>query len=188
MTQANGLDWHWAKGSPSLKLIDFAFLKAFQGLSYGHEDWFYPEQTRVRNAGLAAVGWYHFGQGAQSPTTQADLFLARCQPRPGEWLWLDWEWVPQPPGGNGVNMTTAQAAAWHQRVAQRFPNNPRGTYTSKNFLGGRSTRVVGEPRRNTLMPRHGLGCGHVRDPGPAERPLPIQPQPLSRKGLAPGEE
>ena len=142
MTQANLLDYHWAKGSPSLKLIDGVFLKAFQGLSYGHEDWFYPEQTRVRNAGLAAVGWYHFGQGAQSPTTQADLFLARCQPRPGEWLWLDWEWVPKPPGGNGINMTMAEAATWHHRVAERFPHNPRGTYTSKNFLGGRSLPAI----------------------------------------------
>jgi len=135
VTQANGLDYHWAKQSPSLKLIDFAFLKAFQGMSYGHEDWFYPEQQRIRAAGLAAVGYYHFatyGSGAD----QADLFLARCKPLPGEWLWLDWEWSLS---GTGIpDMTTAQAAAWHQGVAARFPNNPRGTYTSKNFLGGRS--------------------------------------------------
>src|SRR6266540_581695 len=142
MTNAVGLDYYWIKQSLSLAGQDFVFLKAFQGLDYGHEDWFYPEQKRVRNAVLAAVGWYHFGQGGQDPEIQADLFLGRCQPRLGEWLWLDWEWVPQPPGGNGVNMTTAQAAAWHQRVAQRFPNNPRGTYTSKNFLGGRSLPTI----------------------------------------------
>ena len=105
-------------------------------------DWRYAErQTSAMQAGLL-WGAYHFADGT-NPISQADHFLgvvAATHPlvnsakaeksRPGVLLVLDFEKNGHYPGGS---MSTAQAAAFVERIKERTGKYP-GIYGSENRL------------------------------------------------------
>jgi len=131
-----------------LMRVDFVAMKSEGVLGVIHEasfprlqrDWRYAErQSQAMQAGLL-WGAYHFGDGT-NPVSQADHFLAVVasshplanpapnaeKSRPGVLLVLDFEKNGHYPGGS---MSTAQAAAFVQRIKERTGKYP-GIYGSE---------------------------------------------------------
>src|SRR5256886_10159596 len=131
-----------------LMRVDFVAMKSEGVIGVIHEasfprlqrDWRYPErQSQAMRAGLL-WGAYHFGDGTNA-IDQADHFLAVVasshptvnpvpneeKTRPGVLLVLDFEKNGHYPGGS---MSTAQAAAFVQRIKERTGKYP-GIYGSE---------------------------------------------------------
>src|SRR5256714_8367137 len=131
-----------------LMRVDFVGMKNEGVIGVIHEasfprlqrDWRYAErQAQAMQSGLL-WGAYHFGDGT-NPISQADHFLAvvsssrpRVEPvpnaektRPGVLLVLDFEKNGHYPGGS---MSTAQAAAFVERIKERTGKYP-GVYGSE---------------------------------------------------------
>jgi lysozyme len=131
-----------------LMRVDFVAMKSEGVLGVIHEatfprlqrDWRYAErQAQAMRAGLL-WGAYHFGDGT-NPIRQADHFLAAVasshptlnpapneeKTRPGVLLVLDFEKNGHYPGGS---MSTAQAAAFVERIKERTGKYP-GVYGSE---------------------------------------------------------
>src|SRR2546423_12926527 len=145
--------------------VDFVAMKSEGVIGVIHEasfprlqrDSHYAErQSQAMRAGLL-WGAYHFGDGT-SPISQADHFLATVasshptvnpvpneeKTRPGVLLVLDFEKNGHYPGGS---MSTAQAAAFVQRIKERTGKYP-GIYGSEFRFGQLlySRGTTGAPR------------------------------------------
>ncbi len=107
--------------------LSFVFIKITEGLSYVNPKW--PAQrTTARKAGLA-TGFYHYPHIANSPTAEADHFLAQIALAKGDLIALDWEWY-------GQSVTDAQARAykksWLAHVKAKAPGHQVGLYVDRN--------------------------------------------------------
>ncbi len=106
--------------------LSFVFIKITEGLSYVNPKW--PAQrTTARKAGLA-TGFYHYPHIANSPTAEADHFLAQIALAKGDIIALDWEWY-------GQSVTAAQARAykktWLAHVKAKAPGHRVGLYVDR---------------------------------------------------------
>ncbi|MCQ4045880.1 glycoside hydrolase family 25 protein [Streptantibioticus rubrisoli] len=83
--------------------LSFVFIKITEGLGYVNPKWV-AQRTTARHAGLV-TGFYHYPHIANSPTAEADHFLAQINLVAGDILCLDWEWY-------GQNVSDQQARAY----------------------------------------------------------------------------
>lgn len=104
------------------KPVDFAIIKATQGLGFANPKW--REQTEWARKNGLSVGFYHFVD-AGSITKQADFFLATLGAlRPGDHLWFDWE---------NADVTDIQKDEWIRYVQAARPGHKVGLYCNRHF-------------------------------------------------------
>jgi len=72
-----------------LPLVDFAILKATEGLTF--VDPFRPTRAAQVRALGKALGFYHFDRSNDDGISQARFFVRIADPQPGDTLWLDME-------------------------------------------------------------------------------------------------
>lgn len=104
----SGIDYYSGNGSPSLAGLEFAFIKATEGLSL-NDPAYATQRARIKKAGLA-FGAYHFGWENESVDSQAEHFVSVAKPEAGDMLFLDFEGYSD--GRNWSGMSWAQRDAW----------------------------------------------------------------------------
>ncbi len=107
--------------------LSFVFIKLTEGLSYVNPKWV-AQRTTARRAGLV-TGFYHYPHIANSPTSEADHFLAQINLAAGDILCLDWEWY-------GQKVTDARARsykdAWIAHVKAKAPKHRVVLYSDRS--------------------------------------------------------
>ena len=107
--------------------LSFVFIKITEGLTYTNPKWT-AQRATARAAGLV-TGFYHYPRIANSPTAEADRFLAQINLVPGDILCLDWEWY-------GQDVSDAQARdykdAWLDVVRSQAPGHRTVLYCDRN--------------------------------------------------------
>lgn len=84
-----GQDWaSYQSATPSVRGIDFAFIKATEGTSYVNPK-MHSQAEHARAHGLV-VGFYHFLRPGNMKA-QARYFVEKCASLHGDPLWADWE-------------------------------------------------------------------------------------------------
>lgn len=114
-------------GDFSTSGLSFVFVKVTEGLTYVNPKW--PTQrATARKAGLA-TGFYHYPHIANSPTAEADHFLAQIALAAGDMIALDWEWY-----GQSVSDATARAykRSWISHVKAKAPGHRVGLYVDRS--------------------------------------------------------
>lgn len=135
-----GPDASWHQGTINWQSVrnagmDFAIIKATEGTSYTHTDWFETNWPRVHASGLVP-GAYHFLRANQSPAQQADYFVNTVGDFNGVLACLDVE-----TGADGGHPTSQNAHDFALRFNQRVPNHPLIVYTGRWYWVG----VLGNP-------------------------------------------
>jgi hypothetical protein len=107
--------------------LSFVFVKVTEGLGYVNPKWT-GQRATARKAKLA-TGFYHYPHIANSPTAEADRFLAQIKLVKGDMLALDWEWY-------GQSVTNARARAykktWLAHVKAKAPGHKVGLYVDRS--------------------------------------------------------
>ena len=129
-----GADWSdYQAAKPSTAGLAFGFTKVTEGLGYVNPNW--PSQYHTATAAGLVPGKYHYPHMANSPSAEADYFLAHADVQPGDLLVLDWE--GNGPGEANAGLPNSQLAAfkndWLANVKGRCPKNPVGLYCNKSF-------------------------------------------------------
>jgi GH25 family lysozyme M1 (1,4-beta-N-acetylmuramidase) len=97
--------------------LSFAFIKITEGLGYVNPKWV-AQRTTARHAGLV-TGFYHYPHIANSPTAEADHFLAQINLVAGDIVCLDWEWY-------GQNVSHDQARAYKDAWVAHVRSKAKG--------------------------------------------------------------
>ncbi len=119
--------------------------KSTHGMT-GHDETHDDRRKEAVKAGLL-WGSYHFGTGVSTGTDQANRFLNKTQPEPGDLLALDFEPNVDSQGHPmGPNMSLAQAREFVQTIQHAtgwYPMIYGGDYL-KTLLGGHNDAVLGQ--------------------------------------------
>lgn len=108
-----------AEFADALASRDFAFCKATEGVAYLNPT--YAKFLTDWHAAGKLLGTYHFARPANDPTAEADWYVAKAQPLPGEVLVLDFE----PYGQTSVEAQWATwCVTWLQRVKSTTGADP----------------------------------------------------------------
>jgi Glycosyl hydrolases family 25 len=107
--------------------LSFVFVKVTEGLAYVNPKWT-GQRATARHAGLA-TGFYHYPHLANSPTAEADHFLAQVKLVAGDMLALDWEWY-----GQTVSAARARSykKTWLAHVKSKAPGHKVGLYVDRS--------------------------------------------------------
>jgi lysozyme len=125
MDNARGVDVYAGTGSvdwPAVRSagIDFAYIKATEGIAYARADYYAEAAARARAAALK-VGAYHYFLARDSGAAQADYFLSVARPARGDLLpALDLETMD----GHDAAAVLAGVAEWLQTVAGKVGRKP----------------------------------------------------------------
>ncbi len=123
----NGFDIHWARTPSGEADFDdaptagysFCIIKATEGSSYSHEDWYRRNAPRMLASPLIP-GAYHFGRSSSGGIDQALYFLNVVGDTAGMMLALDFETH----GPTGTKMTWDQAQDFVRVVHERTERYP----------------------------------------------------------------
>jgi lysozyme len=119
--------------------------KSTHGMT-GHDETHDDRRKEAIKAGLL-WGSYHFGTGVSTGTDQANRFLNKTKPRPGDLLALDFEPNVDSEGHSmGSNMSLAQAREFVQTIQHAtgwYPMIYGGDHL-KNLLGDHNDSVIGQ--------------------------------------------
>ncbi|MEU6171701.1 GH25 family lysozyme [Streptantibioticus parmotrematis] len=117
MLQGIDISSYQSSGYPTSGL-SFVFIKVTEGLSYVNPKW-KAQRTTARDAHLV-TGFYHYPHIVNSPTAEADHFLAQLDLAAGDVVCLDWEWY-------GQKVSDAKARyykdAWIAHVRSKAPGH-----------------------------------------------------------------
>ncbi|PWI41315.1 glycoside hydrolase family 25 protein [Streptomyces sp. ICBB 8177] len=107
--------------------LSFVFIKVTEGMSYVNPKW-KAQRTTARDAHLV-TGFYHYPHIANSPTAEADHFLAQLDLAAGEVVCLDWEWY-----GQKVSDAKARSYkdAWIAHVRSEAPGHRVVVYCDRS--------------------------------------------------------
>lgn len=126
MLQGIDISSYQSSGYPTSGL-SFVFIKVTEGLAYVNPKWV-AQRTTARQAGLV-TGFYHYPHIVNSPTAEADHFLAQINLTAGDMLCLDWEWY-------GQDVSSSQARYykdhWLARVKAKAPGHRVVVYCDRS--------------------------------------------------------
>lgn len=161
-----GGDWYSGDNHPHLTGLDFAIIKATEGLRYkdpGYAD----ERARIKRSGLV-FGCYHFPHPEYNAIDrEIDNFLGYAAPQPGDILMNDFEPENLPGGGTTWDhlsnaQLTAYKNAWIAKVRARAPGHRVITYMgADNYKHRVDDSQVGD---GLMVAAYGSSTPGIKDP------------------------
>ncbi|MGW1198394.1 glycoside hydrolase family 25 protein [Streptomyces sp. NPDC002536] len=127
-----GQDWaSYQSSTPDTGGLSFAFVKVSEGLSYINPKWA-SQRDHAKAHGLV-WGAYHYPHMANSPSDEADFFLAQVAWQPGDIVVLDWEGYDDANSGVSKARQVAYRDAWLSYVKSRMPDHAVGMYCNLDY-------------------------------------------------------